>query len=78
MRDQCHLVRLALTCAWFVILEPNSSVFTVEGQIQHKVQFINEFIPEDVEIVLIGHSVGAHVILEIMERISSKRVKQGL
>ena len=56
---------------------PDSKVFTLEGQIEHKVNFIHKFVPDDVEVVLIGHSIGAHIILEIMERLHRDRIKQG-
>ena len=52
-------------------------MFTLEGQIQHKVCFINEHIPDDTEIVLIGHSVGAYVVLEIMNRVESHKILEG-
>ena len=58
-------------------VEPDPRVFTLEGQIQHKIHFIQEFIPDDVEIVLIGHSFGAYMTVEIMERLDSDRVIQG-
>jgi len=59
------------------ILDPDQSVFTVTGQIEHKLSFINRFVPDDVKIVLIGHSIGAHVVLEMLDILPSERVLEG-
>lgn len=53
-------------------------MYSLEGQRQHKVAFINDYVPEDVKIVLIGHSIGAQVVLDIMDRIKPERIIQGL
>ncbi|XP_067931709.1 lipid droplet-associated hydrolase-like [Watersipora subatra] len=57
---------------------PLSEVFTMKGQIEHKVRFIDEHVPKDVKMVLIGHSIGAQFVLEVMERLYSDRVIQGM
>lgn len=63
--------------AVFSDLDPDPFVFTLEGQIQHKLCFIDEQLPTDVEIVLIGHSIGAYIVLEMMDRLDDERVIQG-
>ncbi|KAF4524799.1 hypothetical protein B566_EDAN010174, partial [Ephemera danica] len=57
-------------------IEPSSKVPSVKdfphlydlpGQIAHKVEFINKYIPTDVKIHLIGHSVGCYIILNMLK-----------
>uniref|UniRef100_A0A4W3JBH0 Lipid droplet-associated hydrolase n=1 Tax=Callorhinchus milii TaxID=7868 RepID=A0A4W3JBH0_CALMI len=43
-------------------------VFGLNGQIEHKLAFLRKYVPEDVKIVLIGHSIGCYIILEMMKR----------
>lgn len=38
---------------------------TLKRQVEHKLDFIETYIPEDVEIILIGHSIGAYISLEV-------------
>lgn len=52
-------------------------MFTVEGQIQHKVSFIKKHLPTDVKVLLIGHSIGAYIVLETMDRLDSEKVIEG-
>lgn len=42
-------------------------MFNLDAQIQHKINFIQTYVPEDVKIHLIGHSVGAWMVLELMK-----------
>ncbi|KAM9315572.1 lipid droplet-associated hydrolase [Gastrophryne carolinensis] len=42
--------------------------FGLNGQIKHKLSFIQKNIPADIKLVLIGHSIGCYVILEIMKQ----------
>lgn len=41
----------------------------MEGQITHKVDFIKDNIPADVKLILIGHSIGCYMILNLLPRI---------
>lgn len=43
--------------------------YTLEGQITHKVDFIKDNIPTDVKLILIGHSIGCYMILNLLPRI---------
>lgn len=38
---------------------------TLKRQVEHKLDFIETYIPEDVEIIMIGHSIGAYIALEV-------------
>uniref|UniRef100_A0A8C7YGV8 Lipid droplet-associated hydrolase n=1 Tax=Oryzias sinensis TaxID=183150 RepID=A0A8C7YGV8_9TELE len=43
-------------------------VFGLNGQIEHKLAFIREHIPKGSSLVLVGHSIGCYIILEMMRR----------
>ncbi|SPP84752.1 lipid droplet-associated hydrolase [Drosophila guanche] len=48
-------------------LTGNEEIFNLDGQIKHKVAFIEKYVPKDVKIHLIGHSIGAWMILQMLE-----------
>ncbi|GAA6108657.1 lipid droplet-associated hydrolase isoform X2 [Tachysurus ichikawai] len=43
-------------------------VFGLNGQIEHKLSFLLEHVPRDTHLILIGHSIGCYIILEMMKR----------
>ncbi|XP_078069201.1 lipid droplet-associated hydrolase isoform X2 [Mustelus asterias] len=43
-------------------------IFGLNGQIEHKLTFLRQNVPKDIKLVLIGHSIGCHMILEVMKR----------
>lgn len=48
-------------------LKNNTHLYTLEGQIKHKIEFI-DLIPEQInKIYVIGHSVGARIILDLLK-----------
>lgn len=47
---------------------------TLQGQIQHKLAFIRQFVPPDVRIILIGHSIGCYMILHMLEELPPHQV----
>lgn len=51
-------------------------VFGLNGQIEHKLGFLSEHVPRDTHLVLIGHSIGCYIILEIMKRDPDLKVKE--
>ena len=55
-------------------LENNHDAFNLKGQIQHKVEFIRNFVPDNVKIHLVGHSIGSKISMELLkfEDISDK------
>ena len=56
-----------------------SKPYTLYDQVDHKLAFVYKFLPPDSKLILIGHSVGAFIILEIMRRLqSTKRVVKGV
>lgn len=47
-------------------------LYDLKGQVYHKAEFINKYVPENVKIHLMGHSIGAYEILELLRRPSIK------
>ncbi|XP_062378392.1 lipid droplet-associated hydrolase [Sardina pilchardus] len=45
-----------------------SDVFGLNGQIEHKLWFLREHVSRDTRLVLIGHSIGCYIILDMMKR----------
>nr|XP_043904091.1 lipid droplet-associated hydrolase [Solea senegalensis] len=43
-------------------------VFGLNGQIEHKLTFLRKHVPRETSLVLVGHSIGCYIILEIMKR----------
>ena len=46
---------------------------TVHLQIDHKVNLIEKYIPDDVEVILMGHSIGAFMSTQIMKIAKNRR-----
>ncbi|XP_070588906.1 lipid droplet-associated hydrolase isoform X2 [Erythrolamprus reginae] len=42
-------------------------VFGLEGQVEHKLKFLRKYVPKDVKLVLIGHSIGSYFALKVMK-----------
>ena len=51
----------------------NEDLYSLDGQIRHKIAFIEEFLPASCEITFIGHSIGCKIILEIMKELNSRQ-----
>ena len=51
----------------------NEDLYSLDGQIRHKIAFIEEFLPASSEITFIGHSIGCKIILEIMKELNSRQ-----
>uniref|UniRef100_A0A3B4A3B7 Lipid droplet-associated hydrolase n=1 Tax=Periophthalmus magnuspinnatus TaxID=409849 RepID=A0A3B4A3B7_9GOBI len=57
-----------------ILVIPDSSlaaeldVFGINGQIEHKLTFLRKHVPRETHLVLIGHSIGCYIILEMMKR----------
>ncbi|XP_060128421.1 lipid droplet-associated hydrolase [Zootoca vivipara] len=52
--------------------------FGLRGQIEHKLSFIRKNVPKDVKLVLIGHSIGAYMIIEMLKRARDVEIIRGL
>lgn len=49
-------------------LAEESDVFGLNGQIEHKLAFLRKHVPRETSLVLVGHSIGCYIILEMMKR----------
>ncbi|XP_072028862.1 lipid droplet-associated hydrolase-like isoform X2 [Amphiura filiformis] len=52
--------------------------YSLDYQIEHKAAFISEHIPADKKLILIGHSIGCHIILGLMKAIPSLPIIKAL
>ncbi|XP_013395271.1 lipid droplet-associated hydrolase-like [Lingula anatina] len=52
--------------------------FNLEGQIQHKMDFLRNHVPKDVNIILIGHSIGCYIILQLMNRLPDLNIHRAI
>lgn len=46
----------------------DGDVFGLDGQVEHKLAFIRTHVPRETSLVLVGHSIGCYIILEMMKR----------
>lgn len=53
-------------------LETNT--YILQQQIQHKLDYITQWIPKSTNLILIGHSIGAHIAIEVMKSLPDVRV----
>ncbi|XP_077394567.1 lipid droplet-associated hydrolase isoform X2 [Festucalex cinctus] len=49
--------------------------FGLNGQIEHKLAFLRKHVPKETNLILVGHSIGCYIILEIMKRDASLKGK---
>ena len=52
----------------------NDSLYGLEAQVSHKLAFIEENIPADVSLILIGHSIGCYMILNILDGLVPRNI----
>lgn len=43
-------------------------MFGLNGQVEHKLAFIRTHVPQGTNLILVGHSIGCYIILEMMKR----------
>lgn len=48
-------------------LKGNEELYDLNGQLNHKIEFINRFVPKDIKVHLIGHSIGSKFCLELLK-----------
>ncbi|XP_053565614.1 lipid droplet-associated hydrolase [Bombina bombina] len=53
-------------------------IFGLNGQIEHKLSFVKRNVPADMKLVLIGHSIGCYIILEMMKATKDIKVVQSI
>ncbi|XP_044513482.1 lipid droplet-associated hydrolase-like isoform X2 [Gracilinanus agilis] len=43
-------------------------VLGLKGQVEHKLTFLRQYVPSPLKLVLVGHSIGTYILLEMMKR----------
>ncbi|XP_069951902.1 lipid droplet-associated hydrolase-like isoform X1 [Cherax quadricarinatus] len=61
----CHTSHIS---AW----PDSNNVYNLEEQINHKIAFIQDHIPQQAKVTLIGHSIGCQIILRLLQYFDSK------
>ena len=52
----------------------NESLYGLDGQVHHKLAFLNATLTKDCKITFIGHSIGCQIIMELMKELSYEDV----
>ncbi|XP_078585174.1 lipid droplet-associated hydrolase-like [Branchiostoma floridae x Branchiostoma japonicum] len=52
--------------------------YGLHDQIRHKISFIKNHVPRDANLILIGHSIGCYMMLEILKRCPEVNVLKGV
>ena len=58
--------------------EHSEDLTSLDGQIQHKKYFIDEYVPTDTALVLVGHSIGCYMILRLLDLLPPGRVSKSM
>lgn len=76
---------LAISHAGMAIEDPDlqkrkAAIYSLEDQIQHKVEIINQFSTNDRPLIVMGHSVGAYIAQNVIldEKLTGRVIKLGL
>ena len=56
------------------LITGNESLYGLDGQIRHKLAFLNATLTKDCKITFIGHSIGCQIIMELMKELSYEDV----
>lgn len=60
-------------------LKKYPDLYSLKGQIEHKMRFIEKYVPDNCDLYLVGHSIGSKIVSELLKdcamtkRISVKR-----
>ncbi|XP_040916481.1 lipid droplet-associated hydrolase isoform X2 [Toxotes jaculatrix] len=53
-------------------------VFGLNGQIEHKLAFLRKHVPRETSLILVGHSIGCYIILEMIKRDPELKVRKAV
>lgn len=48
-------------------LRENPQLYDLQGQIDHKIDFIKQYVPENVNVTIVAHSIGAKMTIEALK-----------
>lgn len=51
---------------------PHKYCFTLKEQIEHKLKAIEQLLPTDHRLTLIGHSIGSYMVLQMLDRLENR------
>ena len=54
-------------------LKSNNDLYSLQGQVNHKIDFISRFVPQGVKIHLVSHSIGSKISLDLLKVYSVNR-----
>ncbi|XP_077483702.1 lipid droplet-associated hydrolase-like isoform X2 [Amblyomma americanum] len=60
------------------VLYDHPTLYSCEGQVGHKLSFIKQYIPSEAPLILVGHSIGCHMVLEILKRAPDLNVQKAV
>ena len=66
----CYFSEL-FNCFCFADYTAQNDYLSLDGQIQHKLAYISDFVPAGKSLILIGHSVGCYMILKMLSSSTS-------
>lgn len=50
-------------------------LYTLKGQVEHKLRFIEKYVPDNCDLYLVGHSIGSKIISELLkDSVMAKRL----
>ncbi|XP_029657861.1 lipid droplet-associated hydrolase-like [Octopus sinensis] len=52
----------------------HNGVYSLQDQIEHKLAFLHHHIPKNVSLILIGHSIGCYMILNMLKKTSHNNI----
>ncbi|OQR66758.1 UPF0554 protein C2orf43-like [Tropilaelaps mercedesae] len=52
----------------FPSVDEHPELYDLQAQILHKIEYIKKFVGFDREIILVGHSIGAYVAMQVIKR----------
>lgn len=58
------------TYSYLLLLDSNAQeikdIYGLQGQVEHKLAFLRTHVPKEMKLVVIGHSIGCYISLEIL------------
>ena len=52
--------------------------YEIDGQIKHKINFVRDCLPPETPVILIGHSIGAYIIIHMMRHLADHHIQMGV
>lgn len=59
-------------------LSGNEDLYGLNGQVEHKIAFIEKYIPPDKCVVLVSHSIGCYISLKVMNSFVGSQIRKSI